>query len=106
MFSRGKRASGDSTNVAAAPNDLAFPRFGLSVSKRVGSAVTRNLVKRRMRSALIRMNVAAGWDVVVTAKPRSSTVSYAALAQSMGGSLRRIGVQTELEDMMDSRLAE
>lgn len=94
VLSRGKRASGENANVAAVPNDLGFPRFGLSVSKRVGTAVTRNLVKRRVRGALSEMKVVGGWDVVVTAKPLSSSATFATLAQSIEGSLRRVGVQT------------
>jgi len=68
-------------------------RVGLSVSKRVGSAVTRNLVKRRIRNAFASMNVADGWDIVVTAKPHSSEVSYTELEDAIHKSIDRLGVQ-------------
>ena len=106
MLSRGERIRGASANIAAAPNDLEFSRFGLSVSKRVGPAVTRNLVKRRLRHALVEMNIAAGWDVVVTAKPQSSTMTYSALARSIENSLIEIGVQIERAEPFGSGVTE
>jgi ribonuclease P protein component len=75
------------------PNDLPHIRVGLAVSKRVGNAVARNLVKRRIRNAFASMDISGGWDVVVTAKPESSEVSYAKLDQSIKKSIQRAGVE-------------
>jgi ribonuclease P protein component len=74
------------------PNDLPYVRVGLAVSKRVGNAVVRNLVKRRIRNAFASMDISGGWDVVVTAKPDSSEVSYAKLDESIQKSIKRAGV--------------
>lgn len=53
------------------PNDLPGSRFGFSVSKRVGIAVVRNRVRRRLRESVrLRLpTVAPGWDVVLIARP-------------------------------------
>ncbi len=85
--------SGAYANIAVLRNELPFSRVGLSVSKRVGPAVARNLVKRRIRHALADMNIATGWDVVVTAKPRSSRIPYATLDETMQKSFKRLGVR-------------
>lgn len=89
-------------NFAVLRNGLSFSRFGLSVSKRVGHAVTRNTVKRRLRHALADMNIADGWDVVVTAKPEASSVSYTELDETMRNSLKRLGVPVHIPSTVSS----
>ena len=80
-------------NVAVLRNDLPFSRIGLSVSKRVGNAVSRNLIKRRLCQAFSDMNIADGWDVIITAKPEASNVSYPILDETMRQSMGRLGIQ-------------
>ncbi|MCL1845110.1 MAG: ribonuclease P protein component [Defluviitaleaceae bacterium] len=49
VFSRGKSAATPLFVLYAAKNDLETSRLGLSVGKKVGCAVKRNLVKRLVR---------------------------------------------------------
>lgn len=70
------------------PNDLGRTRFGLSTGRRVGPAVVRNRIRRRLRAA-IRAHAAGlepGWDVLLVARPPSATAGYADLE----GALRRV----------------
>jgi ribonuclease P protein component len=80
-------------NVVAKPNDLPYLRVGLAVSKRVGNAVTRNLVKRRIRGMFTNANVSKGWDVVVTAKPGCSDVPFTELERAIKKMIERVGVR-------------
>ena len=50
------------------PNDLDRSRFGFMVGKRIGSAVIRNKVKRRLREITRLTPVKAGRDIVFIAR--------------------------------------
>lgn len=67
---RVRKARGPLT-VFARPNELAHPRLGLSIGRRVGKAVARNTVKRRLREAFrhVQHDLPRGYDVVVTVIP-------------------------------------
>lgn len=70
VFPRG--TAGPPVPGAGVPDPLTEgPRLGLSVSRRVGGAVERNLVKRLLREAfaLDAPRLAADQDVVVVARP-------------------------------------
>lgn len=57
--------------VCARPNGLGYFRLGLSVSRRVGGAVVRNRIKRRLREAfrLGQHDWPGGYDIVVVVRP-------------------------------------
>ncbi|CAM3284690.1 ribonuclease P protein component [Stackebrandtia soli] len=67
-------------------------RAGFIVSKAVGGAVTRNLVKRRLRHIVAdRMaTFTPGTDIVVRALPFASEVDYHRLERDVEGALRAL----------------
>lgn len=77
----------------ARPNKLDINRVGITVSKKLGHAVVRNRVRRRLRE-VYRLNEELfqnGWDMVVVARSRcvgcdfeSLTEAYLALAAKAG----------------------
>jgi len=74
------------------PNGLEISRFGFVVGKRIGIAVTRNRVKRRLREAARLSKVQSGWDLVIIARKDASIADYHQLEQSMHRLMRRAGI--------------
>lgn len=60
VYRGGKSAANDALVLYMRRNGLLFSRFGFSVSKKVGKAVVRNKIRRRLKEALRTMLV-AGW---------------------------------------------
>ena len=73
-------------------NGTGTTRFGFSVSKRLGNAVVRNRIKRRLKSAAKDAPAQEGWDLVVIARQGARTADYWALKRSLDRLLRRSGV--------------
>src|SRR5262245_48155641 len=68
--------------------DLETTRFGLSTGRKLGGAVVRNRVRRRLREALRAMapSFQPGWDVLIIARPAIVEAAHAPLV----GALRRV----------------
>lgn len=69
-------------------------RFGFATGKRLGGAVVRNRVRRRLREELRAMAPAfqPGWDVLIIARPPIVEADHHALAGALRGVLRAGGV--------------
>ena len=75
----------------APPFDPAHPGLGLVVSRRVGNAVARNHVKRRVRE-WFRCNpglVSDGRDLVVVARKGAAELDTAAVARELSALVTR-----------------
>jgi ribonuclease P protein component len=93
VAAKGKRYSTSHVRIEALSS--AGFRLGLTASKRVGNAVLRNKAKRRLRAVMHQLNkteVLAAFDVVLIAKPVTSTCDYAALVADVRLALIKTGV--------------
>ena len=63
-------------------NDVGRTRYGISTGRRIGGAVLRNRIRRRLREVLRQRGeqVAPGWDILLVARPPAATASQAELA--------------------------
>jgi len=80
---RGKSAAAPALVVYARRNGRRDDRLGLTVSTKVGKAVVRNKVRRRLRE-IYRLHEDAmprGWDIVVVARVRAANTPYRKLEE-------------------------
>ena len=80
--------------MKALPNGLTLSRYGFSVSRRVGKAVVRNRVKRRLREILRSAPVGPGRDIIFIARPPAAAAGFASLKKSVQGLLSQAGLLT------------
>ncbi len=71
------------------PNGLDTSRFAFVASKRIGNAVARNRLKRRLREAVRSTSVKIGLDVVFIARKGSAEASFQHLKEAAVSLLRR-----------------
>ena len=83
-YNRGKTAADSRLALYVRRNGRKSNRLGLTVSTKVGRAVVRNRVRRRLRE-IYRLNegaLASGCDVVVVARVRAASSDYHQLERS------------------------
>jgi len=79
VLNDGTRRRAGGIVVAYSPGRAGSPRVGLVVSRSCGSAVTRNRIKRRLRSAAGAVELQPGTDYVIIANPQVADARYETL---------------------------
>ncbi len=78
--------------IKAATNELEFSRWGIVVSRKVGTAVIRNRVKRMLREILRQEDIKPGWDLVIVTHPSIVSMDFRALKISLLAVLNKAGL--------------
>ena len=75
-------------------NGLERTRYGISTGRRIGSAVVRNAVRRRLRTLLRALDPAVqhGFDILIVVRPAAATVKQADLETALRQVLGRAGL--------------
>lgn len=75
-------------------NRSAQNRVGLTVSKKLGCAVVRNRVRRRLREIyrLNEMRFAPGWDIVIVARSRCVNADFDKLTHAFLSLAEKAGI--------------
>ena len=89
VYTKGSSWMSNLVVMKALSNKLSLSRYGLSVSKRVGKAVTRNRVKRLLREVLRLTPLEPGWDIIFIARSGAASASYAEIEKSVVSLLSR-----------------
>ena len=92
-YKEGLAYRGKLFSVHAFGNDLGQPRLGLSVSKKVGNAVVRNRVRRRLREVFHQSvrDVPGSLDLVVSARPSAAEATSEDLEAELRRAFKKFG---------------
>ena len=97
VYDSGKRKAGRFLQIFYCSNQLDHCRFGISVSKRFGNAVRRNLLKRLIREGVRRNRwLVTGWDVVIHPRNRSEIGTGLEISSELVGLLEFLAQRREL----------
>ncbi len=85
ISAQGRSRSDRNLAVRFVPNGRDHDRFGISTGRRLGGAVQRNRVRRRIREILRRLpnDTGHGWDILVVARPPAVDATYDELRASL-----------------------
>ena len=85
VYRAGKRRSSSHFTVFFRANELPQSRFGFSIKKALGGAVVRNRIRRRLREVVRchRLEIPAGWDIVIHPKSSVARAPFAALTADL-----------------------
>ncbi len=94
IYRRGKSKANDTLVLYFLPNKLGVTRVGFSVSKKIGNAVGRNFVKRRLRE-VCRDNISRikpGYDIIFIARQKIKGISYELIEVKVLKLIERVGL--------------
>ncbi len=94
LYAKGKRQVTPQLALYVRRNGTQINRLGLTTSTKLGNAVVRNRVRRRLR-AIYRIHepeLCSGYDLVVVARVRAVYSKYAELDQAFMKAAKAIGL--------------
>ena len=87
VYERGKIAASPLLVLYSLENNMNINRYGFSISKKVGNAVTRNKIRRCLKE-LIKSHEETGYDFVIVVRTRAGNISrrklFCELRESLG----------------------
>jgi len=85
VYDQGQRRSASLATVFVRPNALPHSRLGITTPVRLGKAVLRNRLKRRLREVfrLNRENLPGGWDILVNPRQAVGKIPFKTLERDL-----------------------
>jgi len=100
LYNKGKSAASQYAVVYCRRNGGRKNRLGVTVSTKLGGAVVRNRIRRRLKEIyrLSEEKLTPGYDVVIVARAKSRLSNFCELEASVLSLLKKLGVLTQVGD--------
>ena len=85
LYNKGKVSASQCVAIYCRRNGMPGNRFGVTVGTKIGGAVQRNRIRRRLRE-IYRLNedkLSPGYDIVIVARMRSRYAEYKEIESSV-----------------------
>ena len=86
---RGRSVANGLLVMRVIPNGLDRSRFCFVTGKRIGKAVVRNRVKRRLREVIRNSTAAPGWDTILIARKGAGDADFDQIKHAVHNLIRR-----------------
>ena len=83
IIKTGKKVNGKYFVIYYKENNINHSRFGISVGKKLGNAVFRNLYKRRIKDIISKNNFNNSTDYVIILRTATLDISYDLMKESL-----------------------
>ena len=100
LYNKGKSAASQCVVVYCRRTGRNENRIGFTVSTKIGGAVQRNRVRRRLKE-IYRLNeekLSHGYDIVIVARVRSRYIGYHEMESSVLSLFRKLNIMREGKD--------
>ena len=100
LYSKGTSCSDKNIVVYFLPNRQRINRLGITVSKKTGTAVLRNRVKRLIKESyrLDEKSIKTGYDIVIVARRNVVNSSYHDIAASLVKLTDKLGMRVNEDE--------
>jgi len=99
LYNKGKSAASRCVVVYCRRNGKAENRLGVTVSTKLGGAVQRNRVRRRLKEAyrINEFRFCAGYDIIIVARMKSRYVRFSELESSVISLFRMLKLMRDVD---------
>jgi ribonuclease P protein component len=94
VYEQGKRFHTPYFSVFVLKSDSDQQRYGITVTRKIGSAVVRNRCKRRLREVIRKYHsqdlIPIGFDLIINAKPGLNEVDFRQLETTFSQMMKKV----------------
>ncbi len=92
IITTGKYKKGELFNIYIERTNENIYHFGISVSKKVGNAVVRNKIKRRLKSIIDKKNYQNGFNCIIIVKGAINNYNYSYIKNKLLNALEELKI--------------